>query len=148
MARSVGLAEIADMPWNNPDVDADEVALVLSGDSDDIRERLRSLAVPPEAAETTDRRGKCPTGTRPCPQGCRSIQVWGKSLKLSEESRVEMLLNLCRDFGEVTGLEVQDALGRAHAVVMFKESSAAEAALICLHKEVIDGKVRLKNVVG
>jgi hypothetical protein len=129
-----------------PRVDARIVRMVLSGEFP-VRERLGSFAVESEGPETSGEEAPCPVGTRPCPEDCTSINVWGLSQMTTEED----LLCLCRKFGVVSGLEISTPKSggdEAWALVGFRDRRAAQLAQATLHRTEIHGKVCCKQGVA
>jgi hypothetical protein len=100
--------------------------------------------------DTTDKdmaesEATCPTGTRPCPQGCKSIHVW----RLSPEPTIGELRNWCLEIGGVEHLEMlkpQDDTTLAR--ITFRGSSAAQETIWSLHKRYLDDKVCSEQGLG
>jgi hypothetical protein len=135
------------VPWERPRVDEWYVRKVLSGQYS-LALRPGEPSVGPE--ETTDTYmidATCPTGTRPCPQGSKSIHVWG----VSTELKAKELLDLCHELGKVHHLEMlkpQADCGTACARMTFGDSSSAQKAIWSFQGMKFDNKVRSKHGPG
>jgi hypothetical protein len=129
-------------PRVTPKVDEWHVRKVLSGDYNlaPYPGELDQLPQETQDGEMADGDATCPTGTRPCPQGCKSIHVWGSS----GEPNIRELMNWCSEIGEVEDLEMlkpQSGCDTPLARITFRDSSAAQEAIWSLHRRSLAGKV-------
>jgi hypothetical protein len=142
-SKSGLLNEMKPEPRVMPVVDEWHVKEVISGEYNlaPYPGELDVVAQETNEKEVIDIGATCPTGTRPCPQGCKSIHVWG----LSPEPNTEGLRNWCLEVGHVEHLELLKPRGACDtplARVTFRDSSAAQEAIWSLHRRYLDNKVR------